>query len=161
MAQQLIFRQERRQLFPIEPLEGVSFLLACAFQVGLKLFAALRMRFGLGGALKKLARVSAPRRMYYCILVDGRIVSDGDVTFSSCRYYRVDNGAAVIGPVWTAAEARGKGYATYALRSAINALICRGIGVFYIDTAENNISMRRVIAKCEFGEPAGQFEKRE
>jgi RimJ/RimL family protein N-acetyltransferase len=80
---------------------------------------------------------------------DGRIASDAWVTRSWCRHYKIEPEAAAFGPVWTDAEYRGKGFATSLIKLSMNRLLPE-TQVFYVDTATENVSMQKVIAKCGF-----------
>jgi hypothetical protein len=150
---QLVFRQEREKLVTIEKINGLSFRFCDGVMEYVPLLAEIRRTAGLIEALKGLVRSITPRRMFYCVLDEGRIVHSGWVTSSMCRHYYVERNAVVIGPIWSAQDIRGRGIATYATRLAINELVERGHRILYIDTSSDNYSCLRVIDKCGFGEP--------
>lgn len=72
-----------------------------------------------------------------------------------CKLYPVKSGEVVIGPIWSAVEARGLGLATVATRMAINELIKRHLTTFFIDTSIRNHACLKVIENCGFGMPVG------
>jgi RimJ/RimL family protein N-acetyltransferase len=72
---------------------------------------------------------------------------------SSCSAYRIEKEGVVIGPINAAPQWRGRGIAPDALRMAMNALLERGLGIFYIDTSHTHAASQRAIAKCDFGDP--------
>ena len=113
---------------------------------------------GLGG-IKNLLKILSGRRMFYGVIAGGDLIHTGWVTLSHCRFYWVEDGAAVLGPVWTDSEWRGRGIACRALQTAINTLVHRGVTCFYIDTSGQNAAMQNVINKCGFGAPVGVFVK--
>ena len=148
---QSIYRQERHDPFAVERPAGVEFHLISG---PLKAFGHLRKIkriFGLFGLIKACLKVATPSREFYCLTVGEDVVNYGWLTFSRCRQYHIEPGDIVIGPVWTNPDYRGKGMATIGLNSAANAMIERKHYVFFIDAAEDNLAMQKVIAKCGFG----------
>jgi len=115
--------------------------------------------FGWGGTVKAFLKLMMPRRRLYYMKLDNRIVNCGWLTSSYCRYYHVENGAVVIGPVNTDPDYRNKGIAAFAMAKAIDEMAARGGRIFYIDTSAENYPMQRVISKCGFGEPYDYYEK--
>jgi RimJ/RimL family protein N-acetyltransferase len=99
--------------------------------------------------------------MLYVVTGPNAVASYGGITLSRCRYYPVDRGAAVIGPVETTADCRGKGLATWGLIMAMEQLTRTGRRTFYIDTSEGNVAMQTVIARCGFGDPIACYERDE
>ena len=154
---QLVYRQERSERFAAEMPEGVEFRFLSAPVDLLARFGPAWRLFGLAGAAKACLKLATPSRSLYCLMLHGAIVNYGWVMLSSCGYYRVERGDAVIGPVWTDPSHRGEGLATLGLRSAINAWLGRGSRVFFIDTAGDNLAMQAVIAKCGFGPPVALY----
>ena len=160
MIRQFVYRREVSTPFEIRnggP--GILQLHECPASA-LSMWGALRASFGFRGAVKLLAKLATPSRRFYCILHEGEIVSHGFLSVSFCRFYPVEKGSIVIGPVWTRPECRGRGLATRGLMGVINAMVSHGLRVFYIDTSETNIAMQRVIAKCGFGVPIQEFTKK-
>jgi GNAT superfamily N-acetyltransferase len=111
--------------------------------------------------VKTIAKLATSSRQYYCVTIDGAIVSDGWVTLGRCDHYTIEREAALIGPTWTDPDHRGKGLATFALGHAINALHVRGHDLTYIDTSKDNVAMQRVIARCGYGAPIAAFPRDE
>jgi ribosomal protein S18 acetylase RimI-like enzyme len=68
---------------------------------------------------------------------------------SSCSAYRIEKEGVVIGPINTDPQWRGRGIAPDALRMAMNALLERGLGIFYIDTSHTHAASRRAIANFQ------------
>jgi len=155
---QLVFRLKRTETPAVPDTPGFR---AC-FTVGhaLPLLVPLFRRLGPGGLVKDLVKLATRGRHYFCIVENGRIVSDAYVVVGRCRHYDVEPDAAVIGPVWTADEARGKGLATRLLQQTMAALQGHGCSTFYIDTSDKNAAMLAVIEKCGFGQPVQRIEKR-
>ena len=158
MTEQLVFRTEKA----VEPAASSEPGFRACFTVGhaLPLSVALFRRLGPGGLVKDLVKLATRGRHYFCIVENGRIVSDAYVVVGRCRHYDVEPDAAVIGPVWTADEARGKGLATRLLQQTMAAMQKCGCGIFYIDTSDRNMAMLKVIEKCGFGQPVQRIEKR-
>lgn len=150
---QLVFRQERTEAIPAQWIDGVSFTFCDTLREYLRLFREVRRVAGIRGAIKGCVRILTKRRMFYCVREEGRIVHSAWATASYCRHYFVERHAAVIGPIWSAPEVRGRGIATYASQHGINELVSRGYSVIYIDTSSTNHSCLRVIQNCGFGDP--------
>lgn len=159
MQEQWVFRQERTEPYVIPLLSRGRFQYCRRPTDACRIVLSLFRLFGAGGTIKMLVKLATPRREFFCITLDGRIANYGEVMMSRCRYYPVEHGAAVIGPVWTGPDHRRQGLATAAVQMALNELMRRGISVHYIDTATTNTSMRHVIDKCGFGEAVQTFEK--
>jgi len=115
---------------------------------------------GAYGLLKCLLKLLSGKRNVYLILKENQVVHLGWIALGFCRFYDVEPGSAVIGPVWTDGEHRGRGLATVALVQVMNRLTARSVSVFYIDTSEQNLAMQRVIGKCGFGLPILKIKKR-
>jgi len=159
MENQFIYRQERQKIFGISGVSGMRFVLCPnAFSL-LRIIYLLLPVLHAGPLLKLMAKLSTPSRKFYCVILQNRLAGYGHVTVSRCRHYSIENGAVVIGPVWTREDCRGKGVATFGLQNSMNALISKGTRIFYIDTAENNIAMQHVIAKCGFGDPVERLAR--
>jgi GNAT superfamily N-acetyltransferase len=118
---------------------------------------ALGAALGKAGLVKAILKLCTKNRLFYCMLKQGQVAATGWCSVSFCRHYKVDPGSAVIGPIWTAEHLRGRGIATLALKQALNALMQRGLRIFYIDTAGDNLASQRVIAKCGFGPPVALY----
>lgn len=109
------------------------------------------------GAIKQFAKSFSRRRPCYILIDQGRVVSFGTLAVGFCRHYPVEDDAVVIGTVWTDEDMRGRGFATLAIRAAMNHMFLLGTRKFYIDTAQSNRPMLRSIEKLNFGMPTGKF----
>lgn len=158
-VRQLIYRQERGGPFGDPPVGGVRVRLLRWPTDIVPVLPSLLRTPGPRETVTLALRLATPRRLFYGVFAERDLVSYGYVTMSRCRYYDVDDGAAVLGPVWTSPASRGKGYATLGIRSALDRLLSAGVTVFYIDTSERNGVMQRVVEKCGFGAPIGEFPK--
>ncbi len=143
---QLVYRRECFRPMDVSEVLGSEF----------RLFSS---PLGSLGVVKAGLKLATGKRRFYCVLVQGSVAHYGWVSFSFCRFYRVQTGDVVIGPIMTDARFRGRGYATLALMRVMNALITEGSRVFWIDTSEDNIPCQKVINKCGFGKPVECFEK--
>lgn len=153
---QLVFRQERSQPLEVSPVSGVSFHFIDSLDVGLAQWSALKGLFGLAGALKALAKIQRGRAFYF--VADGpQVLHTGWVSSSFCRFYRVEPGDVVIGPIWSAEASRSRGVGAYGTQMAINALLKKGVRVFFIDTANGNVPCLKMIGKCGFGAPVASY----
>ena len=144
---------------PVDSIQNGSFLLCESVRSGFALAPSLIRRFGLAGALKTLLKLSSRSRKFYCVLLDCGIVNYGWVNLSFCRHYDVSEGDVVIGPVWTDPAFRRRGMAVYGIKMLVNEMFSRGYSVFFIDTAETNLPMQKVISKCGFGAPVSSYER--
>lgn len=150
---QLVYRMERSDPFVDGAPAGVQLTLLSSPSQILRLAAGLWSWFGLSGLVKTCLKLLARDRFLYVAQRDGRVVHSGWLRVGQCRHYPVGANEVVIGPVATASECRGMGIATAALRYAVNRMLAQGHTAFYIDTAGDNFSMQKVIAKCAFGAP--------
>ncbi len=155
---QLIYKKYYERPLALPDISGFEFIAMWGMRDGLQnieiLFQHLRWQ-----CIKDIIKLSTANRFYFCIVNGKKIVSEAYVTVGQCRYYDVEDNAAVIGPVWTDADSRGKGLATGLLTRTINALLEKGYSTIYTDTSENNKAMQNVIKKCGFGESIGFYEK--
>lgn len=112
-------------------------------------------------SLKSFLRIVQGRRAIALLLADSDVPCHLLVTYGFCRDWPIEDTAAVIGRVGTLPRFRGKGLATQALMQSL-ACIFKNPKVtrVYIDTAEDNISMQRVIAKCGFGGPTLTYDRK-
>jgi GNAT superfamily N-acetyltransferase len=154
---QLIYRQERADLFAMEERKGLEFIFLSWPGAALRHLARLQRCLGWSGTFKTLAKLATRRRFLYLVLERGQVVSTGWCTVGRCRFYKVEPDAVVIGPIWSAEDARGRGLATYSLKKALDRLAARGHRVFYIDTFKDNYASQRVIEKTGFGAPVALF----
>lgn len=113
---------------------------------------------GIFGSAKLAAKVTTPSRSFGCVLHQDEIRQYAWATVGHCRHYEIEHDATVIGPVWTQPSSRGMGFATFGVARLLNAIRSIGLTRFYIDTAEDNIAMQKVISRCGFGEPIGVLE---
>lgn len=112
-----------------------------------------------GSLLKVLLKCAIPRYFFYYVL-DKTFVSDGQVTLGHCRYYDIQRYDYVIGPTYTPEKFRGLGHATFGLVRCLEFLNskqtrCR----VFIDTAETNAAMQKVIEKSGFGHSKFSYER--
>ena len=158
---QLVYRHEYGQSFHVPESSGAEFRLLSSSLHAIRLLVPLVRCLGPLGLLKTGLKLVTKRRRFYCVLAEGCVAHYGWVSFSFCRYYQVNPGDVVIGPILTEDRYRGRGYATFALISVVNALVAEGCRVFWIDTSEDNLACQKVIEKSGFGEPVERFERPE
>ena len=156
---QLVYRHEFHEAFHVLDSSGAEFQLLGSPRDAFRFSRSLVSCFGLPGFLKVALKQASSRRRLYCIFADGAVAHYGWVSFSFCRFYKVQAGDVVIGPIWTDDRFRGRGYATLALMRTINELMQKGSHVFWIDTSEDNVACQKVIEKCGFGQKVSVFEK--
>jgi len=156
---QFVYRQKYNQPFNIPDASGIEFKLLTSPLDASWLFLPLIRCLGFSGLIKVGLKLVSSKRRLYCILADSCVAHYGWASFSFCRYYKVQVGDVVIGPILTVDRFCGRGYATVALMGVINTLMMQGYSVFWIDTSEDNISCRKVIEKCGFGKPVDSFER--
>ena len=156
---QLVYRQERSEFFDVKDSTRVNFRYLKSSLDLFPLIVPLCRLFGLLGLIETGFKLVTRRRQFYCILMEGHVAHYGWVSISFCRYYKVELGDVVVGPIQTDERVRGCGYAALALKSVINELMVRGNRVFWIDTSEINLPSQRVIEKCGFGKPVSRFER--
>lgn len=153
---QLVFRQTRNRPFDVATTGGVAILRVgpWAYRKFFWKFVAL---MGLKHAVKGWLKLFTARRVLFCATLKGMLAHYTWATRGRSRYYPIENEAAVIGPIWTAAELRGRNVAVAAVQAAVNALIVQGTTIFYIDTSPANEPCLRVIRKCDFSGPVAVF----
>ena len=145
----LIYQLQPSRPFDVVIPSGFEYRFCRGWLDGMSIKKSAIERFGYLGMLKNQLKLSTPRRLYCCILFDGKIVSDAWIMRSFCRHYHIEVEAAVIGPVWSHNDYRNRGLATALLKSAINSM-GSSASTFYIDTSPGNESMRKVISHCGF-----------
>lgn len=146
MTTMLVFRSADRQPEPALP-DGVTFRMNQSVWRGLGVAKAHSALYGVLATLKMLAKTATPNRFYYVASQDGRILSDGWVLAGRCSSYPIGTRDFVIGPIFTAPEARGRGLAHACIVRGMNFCFDRGAEWVYIDTVEENLSSRRAIEK--------------
>jgi GNAT superfamily N-acetyltransferase len=154
---QLVYRMERDAPFRVGLGSELQFVYLDSAIRGLRRLGALKTCFGIAGATKALAKLASSRRSMYTILREGTPVSYGWCMRGSCKQYKIESDAVVIGPIWTHPAERGKGLATKGLQLAIDEHVKRGIRLFYIDTEKLNLPAQRVFEKCGFGAPVALY----
>jgi len=159
LMKQWIYRHEFMQPIHFCESPGGEFKLLSSPWDALSLWRPLFRCLGLPGAIKAGLKLATRKRKFYCVIAEGGVAHYGWLSFSFCRYYSVGNGDVVIGPINTSQRAQGCGYATFALKRAINELIARSFRVFWIDTADTNVPCQKVIQKCGFGKPVASFDR--
>jgi len=155
-SMQYVYRLEIGKSVPVLPLNPGFVLFSSPWQL-MAYGGALVRALGLKGVLKTAAKLLTATRLFFVVRQDNGVAHYGWVTLGRCRYYSVEHEAAVIGPVETEPEFRGRGLATAGLSSVIVTMAARGVRIFYIDTGDNNIPMQKVIAKCGFGGPISTY----
>jgi hypothetical protein len=158
---QLVFRREQSRRIEVAMPAGAQFVFCRGAMQFLPHFRHLAAIDGRAAALKAALKLCTPRRSFYAMFCEGRMLHYGWITTGGCRYYHVEPRAAVIGPIWTSEQARGRGLATAATLLVMNELIALGHTIFYIDTSTSNTPCLKVIEKCGFGPPLGAFVRRD
>ncbi|MEO7068140.1 MAG: GNAT family N-acetyltransferase [Rhodanobacter sp.] len=151
---QLIFRMRRTVPFEVSARDDVEFHFASSLPKFLPLVRQLSPAVSRVELIKSFLRMGVGRG-FYCIVGNGVILHRGWINIAFCRHYNVRAGEAVIGPIWSAPEARGRGLAKYATQCVINELLQRGLSVFYIDTSPDNLACLKMIENCGFGPAMG------
>ena len=155
---QFIYKIQRQQLQVDEPL--ASLVLLDSGMALLGHFPLLVKRLGAVKAFKLGLKVLSGRGAYYAVIEDKQLLSDGHVTFGYCNHYQIASSDAVVGPVETLEAARGRGLATKALAACVRTLFERhGVTAVYIDTAETNLAMQKVIEKVGFGPACDAYDR--
>lgn len=149
---QLIYRLDKENISELDDMHGFPFIEYRTWIDAFRYSGLLIRHRGIFGFLKDIAKLVTPRRAYYCISDGKKIVSEAYVTIGKCKHYKIEDNAAVVGPVWTDANIRGKGLATGLLKRVINSLVGNGCNSIYIDTSERNLAMQKVIKNCGFKE---------
>jgi hypothetical protein len=157
---QLVFRQTRTEPFKTQAIAGLKFQFIDQVSKGLSAWQNIRSIQSAPSTLKILAKISSGRIFYY-ITENEEIVHTGWITSSSCRYYNVQSGDIVIGPIWSSESTRGRGIGAWGTKLAMNKLIETGSTVFFIDTSNNNIPCLKLIDRCDFGSPIATYIRRE
>lgn len=158
-VRQFVFRKVSGQPPVLNEKPDMQFVHADGPRTILAHRTALRRQLGGAGLIKAFAKTVTHRRSFFFVLQDDIIIHYGWISLGFCRYYAIEESAAVVGPVWTAPQARGKGAASFALQYVIDNLYRRSHAVVYIDTSSDNAAMLRVIEKCEFGPAVGSVGK--
>lgn len=143
-----IFVQNRA--LPFAAAETTPLTMIDGPRAGLANLRRLAARFGAPAAARIVARSLRANRLFFCTPTAGAIACSGTLSLGFCNFYPVEPDAVVIGTIETVPESRGRGLATMAIRAAMNAMIARGFGRFYIDTQDDNVAMLRSIAKLGF-----------
>ena len=154
---QLVYRLIKNEPFDLLPIEAANFRYISSFKDIFPYYQILYTHFGLMSSIKMVLKILSSERNFYFVYMNQQVVHSGWITFSKCKYYWIDYGSAVVGPIWTSEAARGLGLATYALKSTINVLMEKKISIFYIDTSNSNIACQQVISKCGFGKAVAVY----
>ena len=153
---QLVFRQKRSEPFYTRTIAGLSFHFINTLAKGASAWRSIRTMQNMASALKTLAKISRGRIFYY-ITENEKIIHTGWITLSSCRYYNVEHGDIVIGPIWSSETTRSRGIGEWGTKMAINKMLEAGPKVIFIDTSNNNIPCLKLIDKCDFGAPIASY----
>ena len=156
---QLVYFQDRAAPLDAPDRADVTFHFLAGLGGAVRARRLLRAAAGRAGAAKAVAKLATGRRFLYLLTAGDRVVAGGWCTVGRCRYYKVGRRAVVVGPIWSDPAARSRGFATFALRRAMNELLRRGFREFFIDTEIGNRPCRRVIDKCGFGPPTALYHR--
>lgn len=160
ISEQLVFRRSLAKSLSSESHARLNFVFAGSALALFRIRHDLLDCLGVLGALKAILKVATHRRCFYAVQEAGVLVHYGWLSVSFCRYYAVNRGDVVVGPIWTKPSVRSRGIGAFALCNAMNVMYRHGHSVFFIDTTSDNYSCLRVIEKCGFGEIYGTFVKR-
>jgi hypothetical protein len=154
---QLVFRHDRTEVMAVDTIEGVSFHFCSSLGKYVRYFSQLCHAVGFLSVFKGCLKILSGRRLFYFVTDGTQILHHAWVTLSYSRHYYIDNAAVVIGPIATMSAARGRGLATFATQSAMNALRQLGHRTIYIDTSNTNAPCLKVISNCGFGLPIATY----
>ena len=153
---QLIYRARCKDLPPIDPGASTPIVLLAGARDAMPRIGVLVSAFGVGGALKTLAKLCTGSRELAIVMDErGALVHYSWVTLGHCAHYPVGPHDAVIGPIWTDEGARGRGYARITMQAIGSALAIRGFHYVYIDTSNDNVACQRSIKRAGFDPPLG------
>jgi len=156
---QLVYRMERGDRFDDCDPAPYRFLNVDSVAQAIRVRHALVQALGWLGFLRAILKIAANRRSFYLLMAD-QPISHGRITVGRCKHYYMEDAAAVIGPIWTSPNYRGRGLATVAMKMAVNHHIDQGTSIFYIDTSKHNRAAQRVFANVGFGEPVALYFRR-
>lgn len=122
-----------------------------------KLSGMLIKTLGVAGTIKGALKSVTRHRMFYGVTEGADVLHHGWVTLGRCNQYHIEPSAAVVGPIWTSPQARGRGIATFALSHVIKELVGLNRRVIYIDTSCDNAPCLKVIDNCGFGSPIATY----
>ena len=154
---QLVFRRLVDEPLIEVGVKGVKFVFCQGPLDVVRNWSQLRTLFSFTSLLKSLAKLISPNRQFYFMAQSGKVLHHGWTSTSFYRHYKVCPNDVVIGPIWSAESARGRGIATAAIQRVINRLRARGHRVFFIDTSSTNAPRLRVINKLGFGKPIAVY----
>ena len=154
---QYVYRQVAKDIAQVSLERELEYVFVTSATQATQQFGAIASYCGKPGALKSVAKLAAKHRSFYMLKQAGKVVSAGWCTVGRCKYYKVESDAVVIGPIWTDPNTRGKGYATTALKLALQDHIALGRTLFYIDTEKTNLPAQRVFEKSGFGAPVALY----
>ena len=120
----------------------------------------LRQVMSLKEVMKAFVKVLTNKRAFVLITENNKISAWLVITFGYCGHYPIAPPDAVIGPVNTEEHAQGKGLGTLLMQASL--CFCfeqKNNQAVFIDTAEDNWAMQRVIQKCNFGEPISKYAR--
>lgn len=145
--------------FEIQPIPDLQFQLIDNIADAISAWKNIRTVQSIFYTLKTIAKIIGGRT-FYCVIEGKEIIHTGWITLSSCKYYNVQNGDTVIGPIWSSTSKSNRGIGAWATKMAINKMMDKGSRVFFIDTSDNNFPCQKLIAKCEFGNPVATYIRR-
>jgi len=153
---QLVFRQKRELSFQVSIPGDLAFGFVDGLGAWWRHKSSIVAALGMPGALKAALKVMRGRQFYF-IRDSATVLHTGWLLSSWCRYYLVQQGDVVIGPIWSSDASRNRGVGSLATKLAMNAMIERGSSVFFIDTTNDNLPCLKLIQKCEFGFPVASY----
>lgn len=114
---------------------------------------------GTTGVARLAARLAKGKRQAVLAMVKGRPAGFAYVTRGFCRYYKIQAGDAVVGPVFVRENCRGCGLGVRIVNDALRVLARQGVETAWIDTSEDNAAMLKVIERCGFEGPVAVYER--
>lgn len=139
--------------------DGAHFILIDSPTLVIRHLFKLIERFKFSSELTKLLiKLISGRNQLYIVVFNGKITSEGLISYGTCKHYEVKKNDCIIGPVNTDASYQRKGFATFGLNSCLQHLferkLCESV---FIDTREDNFAMQRVIEKSGFGKSEASY----
>lgn len=157
--QQFVYSHRFSEPLSVSQATGAEFRLLSSPWEAFRIWKPMVLCFGWYGFVKAAVKLLTGKRWFYCMIAEGEVAHYGWVSLSFCRYYHVQAGDVVVGPIWTDDRFRGRGYATRALKLVVNGMIQAGHRVVWIDTTEDNEACQKVIEKCGFGRHVSSYER--
>lgn len=106
---QLIYRTEIGAPLAVRDLTLGKFHYCAGPGEALQLWRASLRLFGPLRSFRMMLRLATKSRDFVCVSSEGEIAAYASVAISFCKHYPVENGAVVLGGVWTDPRHRGRG----------------------------------------------------